>query len=206
MQLRMRPVFLCFALGVLGCWPAEECQEPFKAGCNGDERVSFVAPSGLSCGYVSREICLLGCASGRCLQSSLGGARPFGVSFSASYKNEHTWTQAVVLAEHSPESPSWQSLVETQGRLVLIETPLHFNGTRAIGPLFGGGSRVVVAASTDGGAPLRVATAATGTVTVNTNISGGPKVYGSFDVSLDIGERLTGSFIAPARGDYDGRL
>ncbi len=92
--------------------------------------------------------------------------------------------------------------------VVIVETPLGFDGTRAVeGGLFNGGSRVtLVKGRGDAGAPELVDVATAGTINLTTTGHYlGAKSWGSFSVTFDDGGSLAGRFDnAPYQGEYDG--
>jgi hypothetical protein len=132
------------------------------------------------------------------------------VRFTGKFTNERTWTQAMLLAEQKPTAvkPTWDDVISQGGRVLLIETPLHFGGTRPIGGLQNGGARVALArGGFDGGAPQLLDVATEGTIELKTtSYNFGTESWGSIDVTFDGGARLVGSFAGLPAGGYDGGL
>ncbi len=203
-------ILLLAAVSTQSCGPTrDDCYDPFAPHCVGDTLLSYRPPTLESCGYTTRTTCVLGCSKNACLTTSLDGGAAFPVAFAGSFDNRRGWTQAVVLAERKPavDKPSWEDVLQ-QGVVVIVETPLGFDGTRAVeGGLFNGGSRVtLVKGRGDAGAPELVDVATAGTINLTTTGHYlGAKSWGSFSVTFDDGGSLAGRFDnAPYQGEYDG--
>lgn len=200
------------ALATTGCGPSslDDCI-PVTPRCLPDgTAVSSMFPGVPGCPMEVRRSCALGCSKARCIQTSLTGAGGFPVAYGMEFTNERTWTQAIVLAEVRPPGPptSWEQLTQQEGRLLFIETPLHFAGPRRVeGGIFNGGSRVVLARGQATG-PILIDEATEGQIELHeSGFNSGAETWGSVDVRFDGGAALKGRFtFASTEQPYDGGL